>query len=132
MPTRVLVIADDTFDTGDRVPTCIEQLGTVDEVEVVAPIIASRTDTLLEDDDAYREAQERAERVAEAFRERGVEASSDFSEDGPLNTAVTRLQAGSFDGVVVAVTDDGHWREEGVLDELRDATTVPVTTVGAG
>ena len=131
MSTRILVIADDVFDSGDRVPTCIDQVGSVDEVKVVAPIIASRTDTLLEDDDAYREAQARAARVADAFRERGVQATSDFSDDGPLNTAVTQLQAESFDGVVVAVTDDGHWREEGTLEQLREATTVPVTAVGA-
>ena len=132
MPTRILVIADDTFDSGDRVPTCLDQVGEVDEVHVVAPIIASPTDTFLEDDDAYRDAQARARRVADAFRERGVEADAGWSEDGPLNTAVTKLQADSYDGVVIAVTDEGHWREDGVLEELREATTVPVIAVGAG
>ena len=42
---------------------------------------------------------------------------------------MTELAADDFDGVVVAVTGEGHWRERGVLPRLREAADVPVTEV---
>lgn len=127
--TRLLLIADDAFDDARAVPTCVAAMGDVDEVHVVAPVIASRLDVLTEDEGAYRDATARANRIAEALGERGISATSDRSTEDPFDTAVTTLQAGEYDGVVVATTGQGHWREEGAVDRLRETVDVPVTEV---
>ena len=95
----------------------------------MAPLIASRLDVLTDDESAYREASERAARVAADLTERGIAASGERSVEDPFDTAVTRLDTGEYDGVVVAVTGEGHWREEGLLERLRDATDLPITEV---
>ena len=129
MSQQVLIIADDAFDEPEVVPAAVEELRDVDRVHVVAPVIASRLDTLTEDDDAHRDAQDRSRRIVADLEDRGFTATGDYSVEDPLSTAVTELQAGDFDRVVVAVTEQGHWREEGLLEQLRGATDVPVTGV---
>lgn len=129
MSKQVLVIADDAFDDPSLVPAAVEDVDDVGEVHVVAPVLASRLDTLTEDEAAYREAQDRSERIVAALRERGHTATGDHSTQDPLATALTELKARDVDLVIVAVTEAGHWREEGLLEQLRDATNVPVTDV---
>lgn len=130
MPTHLLVIADDSFDHPSAVPNVVEEvLGDSHRVTVVAPIIASRLDTLTDDEGAHQDAQDRSRRIVEELSERGYDAEGDYSTEGPYDTAITRLAAGDFDGVLVATTGEGHWREDGLLERLREATDVPVTAV---
>ena len=95
----------------------------------MAPTTGTRLETLTEDEEIYRDAVERAEEIADLVRAQGVDVTADHSESAPLASASAALKAGTYDGVVVITTADGHWREEGMLEELRAATDVPVHAV---
>lgn len=130
MPTRLLLIADDGFDTPDALPEGLhDAVADADHVHVVAPVIGSRLDTLTEDESIYEDAQARARRIVEGVREHGTDADGDHSESAPLETALAELKAADYDGVIVGVTGAGHWREEGLLEQLRERAEVPVHEV---
>jgi hypothetical protein len=133
VPTRLLLIADDGFDTPDALPEGLhDAVADADHVHVVAPVIGSRLDTLTEDESIYEDARARAERIVQGVREHGTDADADHSESAPLETAIAELQAGDYDGVIVGVTGEGHWREEGLLEQLRERAEVPVHEVTLG
>lgn len=130
MTARILLIADDAFDDlGDLPSDLREVVGDADSVHVVAPTTGNRLATLTEDESIYEDAIARARRVAGVLEDAGVRATSDHSESAPLETAQAKLKAEEYDAVVVACTPDGHWREEGLLDDLRGSTEVPVHKV---
>ncbi len=130
MADRLLLIADDTFDALTEMPSELRTLlGDSAHVHVVAPTTGTRLETLTEDEEIYRDAIERADRVADVVREQGVDVTADHSESAPLESATAALKAGTYDSVVVVTTDEGHWREQGLLDELRATTDVDVHAV---
>lgn len=130
MADRLLLIADDTLDELAELPQDLcERLRDSAHVHVVAPTTGSRLETLTEDDAIYRDAVERADRIAGLVADEGVDVTADHSESAPLESATAALKAGAYDGVVVVTTSEGHWREEGLLQELRSASGVPVHPV---
>lgn len=132
MTTRVLLIADEGC-ASDGLPTPIaEAVDGADSVVVVAPIMGSRIETLTEDESLYDEADARAERLVSGLRDGGIDAEGQRSESGPLEAALGQLQHGGFDRVVLAMTADGHWREDDVAAQLRSSTDVTVTEVHVG
>ena len=132
MADRLLLIADDTFDDVTALPEELCRLvSTSDHVHVVAPTTGSRLDPLTEDEAIYEDAIARANRVAELVREQGGTADADHSESAPLETATASLRAGDYDAVVVVTTGDDHWREDGLLDQLRASTDRSVHAVSA-
>lgn len=123
MADRLLLIADDGFDDVAQLPEELCRLVSGSEhVHVVAPTTGSRLATLTEDEAIYEDAVARANRVAELVRAQGATVDADHSESAPLESATAALQAGDHDAVVVVTTGDDHWREEGLLDQLRAAT----------
>ena len=130
--TRLLLIADDAFDDDRALPACAGSLREADHVDVLAPIIASRLDVIAEDEAAYRDAEARADRVVAELAADGISATGRRSSEDPFDTAVAALAAEDYAGVVVATTGDGHWREEGLLERLREAVEVPVTAIAVG
>lgn len=130
MADRLLLIADDTLDELAALPEELRtRLRDSAYVHVLAPTTGSRLDTLTEDESIYRDAVDRADRVAALVGDEGVDVTADHSESAPLESATAALKAGAYDGVVVVTTAEGHWREEGLLQQLRAASGVPVHPV---
>lgn len=130
MADRLLLIADDSFDSVSSLPEELCSLvSQAEHVEVVAPTTGNRLDTLTEDQAIYDDAVARANRVADMVREQGGTAEAHHSESAPLETAQAALKSGAHDAVVVITTGDDHWREEGLLEELRASTDHPVHAV---
>lgn len=132
MSDRLLLIADECFDSLDALPDDLCQLvAGSDHVHVVAPTTGTRLETLTEDDAIYEDAIARANRVADLVREQGGTAEAHHSQSAPLETALAALRTGDHDAVAVITTGDDHWREDGLLDDLRDATDHQVHAVSA-
>lgn len=132
MADRLLLIADDSFDAVTELPDELCKLvSSSDHVRVVAPTTGSRLETLTEDEGIYEEARTRADRVARLVRGEGADVEAQTSESAPLESATAALSGGDYDAVVVITTSEGHWRENGLLEDLRSATDVPVHAVRA-
>lgn len=130
MSERILLIADDGFDGPAALPDAVrDEVTHAAHVEVIAPTIGSRLDTLTEDESIYEDAVARAKRVVQALRDAGIDADGDHSESGPLAAAQARARTEEIDAIVVVTTGEGHWREEGLLEELRSSVDVPVRGV---
>ena len=127
---RVLLVADDVFDSPAAVPACMrDALRASDSVHVVAPIITSHVGVLMDDEAAHEAARARAHTVVERLRDQGIAADGEASDAGPFDAIVTAFLDADFDRVIVGSTEHGHWREKGLLERLHEQVAVPVMNV---
>lgn len=130
---QLLLVADDALDDPDAVDRCLGRaIEAGDRVRVVAPVMAGRLDVAAGDEAAFEEARARARAVVEALRAAGVEADGEHTESAPGDVVLTEVVKRDHDGVVVVTREEGHWREEGLLERLRSRVQVPVTEVTLG
>jgi len=98
------------------------------EVHVIAPLMGSRLSAATDDQAMYDHAHQRLASVLEHTRSTGATPSGAVVDAGPLAAIQTFLLDHDIDILVVGVTADGHWREKGMLDKLREHTTAHDST----
>lgn len=128
---RILVVVDDVFDHPSAdVPKWVQQaIADAAEVHVIAPLIGSRLSVATDDQAMYDHAHQRLTTVLEHMRSEGAEPIGDVVASGPLEAIDTFLLEHDIDRIVVGVTADGHWREKGLLEKLREHTTATISPV---
>lgn len=126
--TRILVVIDDTFDSPDTdVPAWAERaILDAKEVHLLAPSLGSRLSVATDDDEPPLKATERLETVTAHLKSIGALPIGVISRDGPLQAIETYLLDHDIDRIVVGVTEEGHWREKGLLEKLEEQTDVEV------
>jgi len=125
---RILVVIDDTFDSPDTdVPAWVERaVLDAKEVHVLAPSLGSRLSVATDDDVPWHNASERLQSVTAHLESVGANPIGVVSRDGPLQAIETYLLDHDVDRIVVGVTEEGHWREKGLLEELKEQTDAEV------
>jgi len=128
---RILVVVDDVFDDPSaQVPEWAQRaIVNAAEVHVIAPLMGSRLSAVTDDQAMYDHAHQRLARVLEHMRSTGATPSGAVVDAGPLAAIHTFLLDHDIDRIVVGVTADGHWREKGLLDKLREQTTASVSAL---
>lgn len=125
---RVLIVLDDSFEApGADVPQWARRaVLEAEEVHVIAPYIGSRLSVATDDDEPRSRASHRLASTVEYLKSVGVEPIGSVSAYSPLDAVTTYLLDHDVDRIVVAVTADGNWREKGLIEKVREATTATV------
>jgi len=125
---RILVVIDDTFDSPETdVPAWVERaVLDAEEVHLLAPSLGSRLSMATDDDAPWQHASERLRSVTAHVESLGAHPVGLVSRDGPLQAIETYLLDHGIDRIVVGVTEEGHWREKGLLEKLREQTDAVV------
>lgn len=133
---RVLVVANEAV-TGDELrDVIVRDHGTDAVIEVLAPVLESRTHFVTTDVD--RETAAARRRLGETLRwarEQGFRATGEVGDPiDPLEGIADELRRYEVDEVIVAThpLDDANWIEQQMLDRLRGELDVPVEHVVVG
>lgn len=115
---------DDTFDSPDTDVAAWAERAVLDakEVHVLAPSLGSRLSVATDDDVPTRNASERLQSVTAHMESVGAHPIGVVSRDGPLQAIETYLLDHDIDRIVVGVTEEGHWREKGLVEKLEAQT----------
>jgi hypothetical protein len=105
------------------------------EVDVLAPVLTSRTHLAVTDvDRETRAAQRRLARSLDWAREQRIRARGAVGQTSPTVAIEDELRAFGADEVIVVTHPDDHesWQERDELERLRDELDVPVARVVIG
>jgi hypothetical protein len=129
---HVLVVAHETL-AGDALRKRISAAwGDRVELDILAPVLSSRTHLMLTDIDSEREAAgERLRRSLHWAREQGLEARGVVGDPSPMTALEDELRAFGADEVilVVAAQDPAPWQERVELEHLREELDLPIDVV---
>ena len=132
---HVLVVANEVL-CGDELRDRIAGAGGAGvEVDVLAPVLASRLHYGLSDIDREpAQAQLRLERSLAWAREHGIIARGTVGDPNPATAIEDELRDWGADEVIVVTSarDRVSWQERDELQRLRRELPVPVTHVGVG
>lgn len=129
---HVLVVANETLGGAGLRDRIMPADGAAVEVDVLAPILASRVHYAMSDIDTERaEAQSRLERSLAWARANGIVARGEVGDANPTTALEDRLRDFGADEVIVVThpRERETWQEHGELERLRGELDVPVTHV---
>ena len=131
MPKRLLIAAGEAAESADALPFGVRELiDAADEVLVVTPALATRSEWLASATDKAREqADERLQAVLGQIEALGSQASGTVGADDPLLAFEDALAPFDADHILVGLRppDRASWQERGLLDELLRRFGIPVT-----
>jgi hypothetical protein len=134
MSTRILVVAASGIEPEAAGRAIGHRVGEDAEIRVVAPVSGlGRLDWLTNaEDDARRDAAERANGVAEAVPADPV--STEVGDVDPVQTIADALRTFRADQIVVVTRSDDEltWLEDGAAETAQERFDVPVTRVVVG
>lgn len=129
MPKRILVIATSDIPADEIGSQISTRFGAESELRVVAPASGlSRIDWLTNaEDDARADAEDRAERLADALP--GDDVPADVGDTDPLQAIEDALAGYPADEIVVITRpeDETTWLESGAAEDARARFAVPIT-----
>ncbi|MGO9956885.1 MAG: hypothetical protein ACLP50_13045 [Solirubrobacteraceae bacterium] len=134
---HVLVVANETLE-GDELRDRINRVdGERVEVDVLAPVLASRLHSVTSDvDGELADARARLRSSLAWAQEHGIVAHGEVGDPSPTTAIEDELRDFGADEVIVVthLRERETWQEHGELERLRGELEVPVThiTVGNG
>jgi hypothetical protein len=136
MPRRLLIAAGEAANSPDELPFGVRELiEAADEILVVTPALPSRFEWLASATDQAREqADERLREVLSQVQELGTEAEGEVGADDPMLAFEDALRDFAADHILVGLRapDRAGWQERGLLDQLLERFSVPVTVFSLG
>ncbi len=136
MATRLLIAAGQAADSAADLPFGVRELiDAADEVLVVTPVLPTRFEWLASATDKAREqADERLRDVLSQIEELGTEADGAVGADDPMLAFQDALRDFPADHILVGLRapDRAGWQERGLLDQLLDRFSRPVTVFSLG
>lgn len=129
---RVIIVANETL-AGERLGAYVRGLdGGCVEVDVLAPVLTSRTHLAYTDiDEELREARERLARSLAWARKQGLAARGGVGDASPITALEDELRGFGADEVIVATAEAApeRWQERVELERLREELDVPVVHI---
>lgn len=130
---HVLVVANETL-AGEELRERIRAAanGSLVEVDVLAPVLTSRTHLAVTDiDEELREARSRLERSLAWARAQGFIARGEVGDPSPTTAIEDELRDFGADEVIVVTSsrDLTGWQERVELERLREELDVPIAHV---
>lgn len=131
MGIKLLIATGEAAPDPTALPTGVRALvDSADEVLVVAPALPGRLDWIASDTDKAREqADERLGAVLGHLDEIGADAEGAIGSDDPIEAFGDAMRSFSADHILVLMRsgDRAGWQERGLVDELVERFSVPVT-----
>jgi hypothetical protein len=131
MGTKLLIAGGEAAPSAEALPVGITALiDAADEILVISPALPGRLDWLTSATDKAREqADERLGAVLGQLDELGADAEGAVGSDDPIEAFGDAMREFGADHILVAMRsgDRAGWQERGLLDELVDRFSVPVT-----
>lgn len=131
---HVLVIANDTLRGNDLQALIMGDASQRVEVDVLAPVLVSRTHYAVSDvDRELDEARARLERSLAWAREQGIPARGELGDPSVATGIEDELRDAGADEVIVVThpTERQTWQERGELERLRRELDMPITLIAA-
>jgi hypothetical protein len=128
---RVLVVANRTLE-GEDLRAELRRRGAAGaELEIVAPILVSRTHYIASDvDKELKEAHERLDAALGWARGAGIDASGSVGDPNvALGAVEDALRGFAADEVLISThpASRSNWLETGIVERLREELDIPVT-----
>jgi hypothetical protein len=131
---HVIVVANEAL-AGEELGRRIEEVGEHVDIDVLAPVLTSRTHLAYTDIDGERaEARDRLAHSLEWAREHGFLAYGKIGDPSPTTALEDELRAFGADEVIVVTSEaePTRWQERTELDHLREELSIPVVHVSVG
>ena len=131
-PTEsVLVVVDDVLDDPTtQIPQwAIDATTTAASVHVIAPLIGTRLAVASADERMYQRARTNLATVLGAMQTRGIAATGEIIESGPLAAIETAITERRIDLIIIGMHAVNHWQERHLIDTLAQHHSIPVRTV---
>jgi hypothetical protein len=129
--SKLLIAGGEAAPSSQALPPGVKDLiDGADEILVIAPTLPSRLDWLTSATDKAREqADERLGAVLGQLNEMGADAEGSVASDDPIEAFGDAMRDFSADHILVAMRsgDRAGWQERGLLDELVERFSVPIT-----
>jgi len=132
---HVLVVANEPLEGRELRERIAGSHGTRVELDVLAPVLSSRTHLAYTDiDRGMRQARRRLERSLEWARSQGFLVRGSIGDASPTTAIEDELRDFGADEVIVVTgsPDAEHWQEREQLTRLREELDVPVVHVAMG
>ncbi|MGB1584092.1 MAG: hypothetical protein ACPHCI_09940 [Solirubrobacterales bacterium] len=129
---RILVIANETIAGKPLHRQISEMASDRAEVMVVAPALSSRLKYAFSDVDGPREeARGRLDESLALMAESGIRATGEVGDANPTLAFEDASAVFNPDAVIVSTHPEGrsNWLENGVVQQIRERTQIPVTHV---
>ncbi len=129
---HVLIVANEELAGGELREHLLGARGEQMQVDVLAPVLASRLHQGLSDiDQELAQARERLERSLAWVRAQGIDARGEVGDPDPTVALEDELRDFGADEVIVVThpRERAGWQERGELERLRRELDVPVTHV---
>lgn len=131
MGSKLLIAGGEVAPSPQALPPGVKALiEGADEILVIAPTLPGKLDWLTSATDKAREqADERLGAVLGQLDELGADAEGTVASDDPIEAFGDAMREFSADHILVALRsgDRAGWQERGLLDELVERFSVPVT-----
>lgn len=131
MGSKLLIASGEVTLSANALPVGVKGLiDGADEILVISPTLPGRLDWLTSATDKAREqADERLGAVLGQLHAVGADAEGKVASDDPIEAFGDAMRDFGADHILVALRsgDRTGWQERGLLDELVDRFTVPVT-----
>jgi hypothetical protein len=129
--SRLLIAAGEAAPSVERLPFGVQALLDVaGEILVIAPVLPGRLDWLASaTDKARQQADERLRKVLGQLDDVGAEAHGVVGSDDALVAFEDAIRDFAPDHLLVAVRagDQAGWQEQGLLDQLLERFSIPLT-----
>lgn len=132
---HVLVVANEPLEGEELRERIVGRNGASVELDVLAPVLTSRTHLAVTDIDAELDrARERLERSLAWARSHGLNARGEIGDPDPATAIEDELRAFGADEVIVVTCEEepGDRQEQAELERLCDELDVPVVHVAIG
>jgi hypothetical protein len=131
--SKLLIAGGEVAPSSSALPPGVEALiDRADEILVIAPSLPGRLDWLTSATDKAREqADARLGAVLGQLDELGADAEGTVASDDPVEAFADAMREFPADHVLVAMRtgDRADWQERGLIDQLIERFSVPITVV---
>ena len=135
MGSKLLIAGGEVAPSSGALPPGVEALiDGADEILVIAPTLPGKLDWLTSATDKAREqADARLGLVLGHLDELGADAEGTVASDDPIEAFADAMREFSADHILVGMRsgDRADWQERGLLDQLVERFSVPITVFRA-
>jgi hypothetical protein len=127
MAQKLLIAAGEAAAKPEDIPPSVQSLiDAAAEILVIAPSLPGRFEWLVS---ATDKAQEQADERLQTMDEMGADAVGTVGADDPLTAFDDAIRQFAPDHLLIAIRtgDRADWQERGLLDQLLERFTIPMT-----
>lgn len=126
--STILFVADDTFDR--PLPDwASSEFVQASSIHIITPVLGTRIERATDSDEPAIRSGERLRSVVASFEAAGLETTGEVIKDPPFEAVSRMLLDNTYDRIVIGVRADGHWKEDGLAERIREITDIPVDEV---